>query len=47
MTADYKELTYEGYGHGGVGFVVNVSSTCFKPFPTLPRPQTAPSRFRP
>jgi hypothetical protein len=26
VTADYKELTYEAYGYGGVGFVVNVTA---------------------
>lgn len=25
-TSDYKELVYEGYGHGGVGFIVNCLS---------------------
>ena len=25
-TADFKELTYELYGHGGVGFVINALS---------------------
>jgi len=25
-TADFKELVYEGYGHGGVGFIVNCLS---------------------
>ena len=25
-TSDYKELTYEAYGHGGVGFIVNCLS---------------------
>lgn len=25
-TANYDELTYEGYGHGGVGLIINVLS---------------------
>merc|ERR1711924_181019 len=25
-TADYDELTYEAYGHGGVGLIINVLS---------------------
>ena len=26
VTADYRELTYEAYGHGGVGMIINVLS---------------------
>ena len=26
VTADYKELTYEAYGHGGVGLIINALS---------------------
>jgi len=26
VTEDYKELTYEAYGYGGVGFIINVLS---------------------
>jgi hypothetical protein len=43
VTADYRELTYEAYGFGGVGFVVNVSRLCAGGAPHRhPRPRAYP-----